>query len=64
MTLNPTARFTPHKPIRRVVRKEGPAPRAALMMRLDAVKTAPRISGGLTEENGSALERGRSGNDS
>ena len=46
--LKPTARLTPQIPINMVVKKEGPAPRAALMIRLAAVKAAPRISGGLT----------------
>ena len=48
MILKPTARSNPQIPISMVVKKEGPAPRAALIIRLAAVSTAPLISGGLT----------------
>ena len=47
MMLKPEARLNPI-PINTVVKKEGPAPRAALIMRLAAVKAAPRHSGALT----------------
>jgi len=46
--LKPEPRVNPKEFIKMVVKKEGPAPRAALIIRLAAVKAAPLISGGLT----------------
>ena len=48
MMLKPDARLSPKQPINTVVKKEGPAPRAALMIRLAAVNAVPLHSGALT----------------
>ena len=48
MTLNPVDRSSWKIPINIAVRKEGPAPRAALMIKLAVVRTAPLTSGGFT----------------
>lgn len=50
MKFKPRARSRPKTPIKSVVKREGPTPRAADTIRLAVVKAAPRNSGGLTAE--------------